>query len=779
MKSEGRPLITPAGDDPAGRRVEPRGPLRSNLDDDALASARKPFIPREAALAGSPDLVPGSSVAEPMDMPRPSLKLPILIGATAMLLWAAACVALVAGVLPWRIDVESAATLLVFVLPLLLLAVLAMQLVVIRRTMSGSARATRLAGEALVSAQQQLEDGQERLRHSTEATAALAEHAARAMSLAADSMGGHQTRIAEELDRTLVQVDSLAEKLDILTRNAPRIEDRLAKLTQVLARSADELMDRGAALEQQFRTTATASEDARRKLIEANRSLSTQLATLQEGTRGAGEELAGMSELASARLDLTLDRMQTVLDTADQRIEMQTQALVRMTDEFDVRTNQLGAETLTRVRNETQEIGNQIDAVTSRLAGSQDELRGWLTAMGDDVVRLSTSLDLLQSGAAGHGERVRDAMAQMQGDTERMTAALAASGDHADSLIRRAETLLLALDSGLRELDESLPPAFTRAEKRVTALREAIRSAQPALESMEAVALGVASRIEETDERARAQTRQLEASFGATRATFENQEQAISRLVSIMATAREEMQRLGDAPDTALLRSLEAVSEAAEAAAQKARSVMSDVLPDAVAQLSQASEEAISRSVAGVLVSQLDQLSLVSDNAVKAAHRATDKLNRQMLSLSDSSAQLEKRAKQAAERLEEQDRDYLSSRSAALIGALNSHAVDVSKWLDRDISQAEWNAYLKGDQSLFARRAARMVSHGDARQIQAMFERDSDFAEHVSRYLHDFEALLRTMLGAKDGSALAVTMLASDIGKLYVGLAQATERLRN
>ena len=55
---------------------------------------------------------------------------------------------------------------------------------------------------------------------------------------------------------------------------------------------------------------------------------------------------------------------------------------------------------------------------------------------------------------------------------------------------------------------------------------------------------------------------------------------------------------------------------------------------------------------------------------------------------------------------------------------------------------------------------------------------DHDFREHVSRYIHDFEAMLRTMLSTRDGNAVSVTLLSSDMGKLYVVLAQALERLR-
>ncbi|MFV0643874.1 MAG: hypothetical protein ACK5NN_05150, partial [Sphingomonadaceae bacterium] len=76
-------------------------------------------------------------------------------------------------------------------------------------------------------------------------------------------------------------------------------------------------------------------------------------------------------------------------------------------------------------------------------------------------------------------------------------------------------------------------------------------------------------------------------------------------------------------------------------------------------------------------------------------------------------------------------------------------------------------------------RAVRLLDNTEAREIAEIYDTDPDFREHVSRYIHDFEAMLRTMLSTRDGNALGVTLLSSDIGKLYVVLAQAIERLRD
>ena len=60
-----------------------------------------------------------------------------------------------------------------------------------------------------------------------------------------------------------------------------------------------------------------------------------------------------------------------------------------------------------------------------------------------------------------------------------------------------------------------------------------------------------------------------------------------------------------------------------------------------------------------------------------------------------------------------------------------------------------------------------------------IYEDDRNFSDHVNQYIHDFEAMLRQLLSTRDGHALGVTLLSSDMGKLYVALAQAIERLRN
>lgn len=150
-----------------------------------------------------------------------------------------------------------------------------------------------------------------------------------------------------------------------------------------------------------------------------------------------------------------------------------------------------------------------------------------------------------------------------------------------------------------------------------------------------------------------------------------------------------------------------------------------------------------------------------------------------MLDIADTSKQLDERIAAAQAEREAADSDQFSRRVSLLIEAMNSAAIDIARSLSTDVSDTAWAAYLKGDRGVFTRRAVRLVDGTQAREIAALYDTDPDFRDQVNRYIHDFEAMLRQILGLRDGSPMGVTLLSSDMGKLYVVLAQAIERLRN
>jgi hypothetical protein len=113
-----------------------------------------------------------------------------------------------------------------------------------------------------------------------------------------------------------------------------------------------------------------------------------------------------------------------------------------------------------------------------------------------------------------------------------------------------------------------------------------------------------------------------------------------------------------------------------------------------------------------------------------------------------------------------------------LVESLNSTAIDVTKILSNEVTDSAWAAYLKGDRGVFTRRAVRLLDATEAREIAGHYDAEPEFREQVNRYIHDFESMLRRILADREGNVLGVTILSSDMGKLYVALAQAIERLR-
>ena len=79
---------------------------------------------------------------------------------------------------------------------------------------------------------------------------------------------------------------------------------------------------------------------------------------------------------------------------------------------------------------------------------------------------------------------------------------------------------------------------------------------------------------------------------------------------------------------------------------------------------------------------------------------------------------------------------------------------------------------------MFTRRAVRLIGGSENRALQAHYDSDPEFGESVNRYIADFEAMLRRVLSEREGGMIAVTLMSSDMGKLYAALAQAIDRRR-
>jgi ABC-type transporter Mla subunit MlaD len=422
------------------------------------------------------------------------------------------------------------------------------------------------------------------------------------------------------------------------------------------------------------------------------------------------------------------------------------------------------------------------DAAASHAAEALSKQDGLGAAMIERIQRGLAHVEArfaeLDETGRARTERLGDALGQLGGHVERVMASLNDGGTAATTFINRAETLRGAIGACLAELNESLPTALAELESQATRSRELIASAGPEAERLHAVAKDASDALD------------------AARTALEERRAAIDELADAidirLAAAREgttalgetigqvdtEAAKLADSTSPKLVDALIRVRETATQAAERAREALGTIIPRSAEALGDAGRAALEKAVGEQVEGQIARVSAASEAAIEAARAAGSRLEEQLARIAETSASVDGQIAEGKETVESYDRDNFSRRVALLIDSLNSTAIDVTKLLSNEPSDSAWASYLRGDRGVFTRRAVRLIEGGEAREIAKHYEDEPEFREQVNRYVHDFETLLRPILSTREGSTLAVILLSSDMGKLYVALAQAIERLR-
>jgi hypothetical protein len=270
----------------------------------------------------------------------------------------------------------------------------------------------------------------------------------------------------------------------------------------------------------------------------------------------------------------------------------------------------------------------------------------------------------------------------------------------------------------------------------------------------------------------------MEELRGATEARLAEIRQQSGELQATIAEVEQSARQLADNAGPQLVEALLRVRETAVQAAERARESIGAVIPDAAASIGSASREAVEKALDETIRTQLAEIGAIAERAISAATSAGGRLESQLASIKDTAAAVDARVDEVRAQVAETDEESFSRRVALLIESLNSTSIDVAKILSNEVTDSAWTSYMKGDRGVFTRRAVRLVDATEAKEIARHYEEEPEFRDQVNRYIHDFEGMLRRVLSSRDGAPLSVTLLSSDMGKLYVALAQAIERLR-
>ena len=580
---------------------------------------------------------------------------------------------------------------------------------------------------------------------------AQAEHLAGIARTRFDTLGERSREFRAELDGHEVEalaalrrrVDHLREELDAHHSEIQRrAEEEIALLQQRVGTAGSE----GRQIADSLRA---AQEEAARRWTEAIDELKERLSFAigkitevdNHALENARKRLEALSEEAERVDRVMLERTQVFEENIAARQAEAEQREREAAEALDARMAALDATVTERQQEHLAHV--------SGLAERGDALAARMTALAAEMARIaaqgSETGGALDQAAAGLAARIAEGRAELDASRERIA-----------QLTDESVRLLELIRAGAEHSQQDLPRALNQAANDLERFEERVRSAHALVG--EALRQG-----QELASHAAAAQRDGAGSVEQ----FETLERRITEANRTHATSLAELQA-----------SLEDIAGRSAALADAARTSLGDALETMTGRFAAESAESIERGLREHTREAIEQLEASAEKASAASRDAAMQLRDQLATVNELAGNLEHRVAHARRRAEEQVDNDFARRMALITESLNSSAIDITKAFDNDVADTAWASYLRGDRGIFTRRAVRLLDNQQAREVSEIYRADNDFRETVNRYIHDFEAMLRSVLSTRDGHALGVTLLSSDPGKLYVALAQSIERLR-
>ncbi len=620
--------------------------------------------------------------------------------------------------------------------------------------------------------------GQHSVSEASDALVAIGEDTAHRVQGVASAMRSEVETIGNYAQALRTSAASARADVAVLLADLPKAHSESRKMVAALEAAGLTAHEAAGALDAQLAALTARGREADEIAGGAAQKLGAHLARIESVSTSAGERLTEAASAMTQSVDAALDHAARASDAARQGLEAQGAAMMALVDQAQAALAKTGAESGEAIATRIGDAHDRVEAMAALLAVQSETTAHLLDALRGGLDELDGRFAGLDTASEARGARLTATLGALSGHTATLTDALEKGSGSADALIGRTEKLMTALDAATHEIDVALPAAFERIDTRAATSRATLASVAPEVAQVEASAAAALDRLIEAEALLAKQKALLEDFAHSAEARIAASSNAARNLSSELATADAAARELAEGASASLVDALIRVRETAQTSAERAREAIARVIPEATEHLTSATREALSKTIAEQVGQHIADLTATAERALETAHNASDRLMRQMLTIADTSAAIEARIEEAKAQVQENDRDNFARRVALLIESLNSTAIDVTKIFASDISDSAWAAYLRGDRGVFTRRAVKLLDATEAREIIRHYDGASDFRDQVNRYIHDFEAMLRNTLATRDGSALSVTLLSSDMGKLYVALAQAIERLR-
>ncbi|NKD55480.1 MULTISPECIES: hypothetical protein [unclassified Haematospirillum] len=195
--------------------------------------------------------------------------------------------------------------------------------------------------------------------------------------------------------------------------------------------------------------------------------------------------------------------------------------------------------------------------------------------------------------------------------------------------------------------------------------------------------------------------------------------------------------------------------------------------------LSRATDEAADRlqGVTRSLGESGDIVARISATVTEKASRAGDEFARRASALAAAAEEAKERASELMVVRQDVDVQRFLTETSYVIERLQATAVDITRLFTPSVEEDLWKRFYKGEQNVFLHHAARTITRSQVQAIKKLYSENREFRQYASRYVTEFESLLKGARSNDRGDVLTAVFTSSDMGRLYIVLARAIGRI--
>ncbi|OZA93692.1 MAG: hypothetical protein B7X57_04170 [Erythrobacter sp. 34-65-8] len=569
------------------------------------------------------------------------------------------------------------------------------------------------------------------------------------------------------------------EALAALRRRTEALEQEVATTRNALdeteAEALRSMRARVIALQQEARQVAGVLRDTE---AQASALWSKQIEALNARLLSAIDEIKGIDEAALESANRKLEALRHEAENVDRNIAERDARLFAKIAERQSAMAKTERETLAALEARIEALDSLLASRRETLLEQTEVLGAQGQAVAEKLWELRGDMRAIAEAGEETESRLAGSIAALAEKLAESRMALAGTDEAVAELTDASIRLLELIQASAQHSRTELPAALEEAESRLGTLGKETDSLRGVLDDAARKGADLSAYVIATREDSEAAIGRIAEVQTELDSSTTASLSRIDGLRSALAGASIESDALAARATGALRDAIALLEQNAREAIVSVETLSADTVRSLAERIADRSGSAIEQALADSTEGALAGLEQASARATAAGREATVQLRDQLARVNELAGNLEMRVARARELAEEQVDNDFARRVALITEGLNSTAIDIAKVISTDVSDSAWTSYLRGDRGIFTRRAVRLLDNTQAREIAELYDADVDFRDNVSRYIADFENMLRTLLSTRDGKSVSVTLLSSDMGKLYVALAQAIERLR-